>query len=299
MVTMLPASTVRKPAPAAKRTSRTGKGVSRRRAPMRRIMRQREVGLGDAHGKASVAGLHEAGQRARRRGLPLHIGRTVERRRDLAYLFDGIVVELVEAHNRAGRGRVARIDYRLRQLGGADAALPERVVRGHRHRTRGERFFAQRCELGRRIGREAVDRHDHRRAELAQVRDVRAQVGRADAQRVDVFAVERRAGHMALERPRGHDAHRRVGGETGRRALEVKELLGAELGGKAGLGHEIVDARQRDEIGHDRRVAVRNVRERAGVHEDRITFGGSASDWAATRAATTPPSRRRRVTTTP
>ena len=53
----------------------------------------------------------------------------------------------------------------------------------------------------------------------------------------------------------------------------MEELLGPELGREARLGDQIVDTRQRDEIGHDRRVAVRDVREWPRVHEDRITFG--------------------------
>ena len=91
------------------------------------------------------------------------------------------------------RARVAGIDDRLRQLGRTDAALAECIVRRHRHRARRERRFAQCLELGRGIRREPIDRHDHRCTELTQVGDVRAQVGRTDAQRVDVFAVERRA----------------------------------------------------------------------------------------------------------
>ena len=55
-------------------------------------------------------------------------------------------------------------------------------------------------------------------------------------------------------------------------AFDVDELLEAHVRAEAGLGDDRVDELEGDAIGHDGRVAVGNVGERAGVDEGRAAF---------------------------
>ena len=63
-----------------------------------------------------------------------------------------------------------------------------------------------------------------------------------------------------------------AGLEAGLAALDVEELLGAEIGAEAGLRHHVVGELQRG-LGRDHRVAaVRDVGERAAVDERRVVL---------------------------
>ena len=75
---------------------------------------------------------------------------------------------------------------------------------------------------------------------------------------------------MVLERLRGGHDHHRVGGEPSRPADDVHELLHAQVAAEAGLGDQIVAQLAAFQIGDDRAVAVRDVAERADVHEARL-----------------------------
>ena len=62
------------------------------------------------------------------------------------------------------------------------------------------------------------------------------------------------------------------GHEPRRPALDVEELLGTHVGPEPGLGAHDVVGDQREAVGDDRVVAVRDVGERAGVDERGPTF---------------------------
>jgi hypothetical protein len=79
------------------------------------------------------------------------------------------------------------------------------------------------------------------------------------------FGLLRAAVH--LERADGGDEHRGLGLDAPESALDVEELLGAQVGPEAGLGHDDVADGERGAGGEDRVAAVRDVAERPGVHE--------------------------------
>ena len=73
-------------------------------------------------------------------------------------------------------------------------------------------------------------------------------------------------------RAHGRDDDRRRRLQPGLAALDVEELLGAEIGAEAGFGHDIVGELQRRR-GRDHRVAaMRDVGERAAMHEGRVVL---------------------------
>ena len=63
-----------------------------------------------------------------------------------------------------------------------------------------------------------------------------------------------------------------VGLQAGLAALDVEELLGAEVGAEAGFGHHVVGELQRGRRRRHRVAAVRDVGERAAVDEGRRAF---------------------------
>ena len=72
---------------------------------------------------------------------------------------------------------------------------------------------------------------------------------------------------MVAQSPHGRNDDDNVRLEPADAADDVHELLHPEIGGEAGLGdHELTEL-QRHPVGDDRVVAVRDVREGAGVHE--------------------------------
>ena len=75
-----------------------------------------------------------------------------------------------------------------------------------------------------------------------------------------------------LERAHGRDDHRGVGREAGLAALDVEELLGAEVGAEARLGDHVVGELERGPRGDHRVAAVRDVGERAAVDERRVVL---------------------------
>ena len=125
------------------------------------------------------------------------------------------------------------------------------------------------CELLVGVGREAVDRDDGVQPELADGREVADEVRGAGLDRlraaVGVAAV-------VLERLHRRDEHDRARREVADAADDVHELLHAHVGAEAGLGDDHVAELERDAVGDERVVAVRDVRERAAVDERRLAL---------------------------
>ena len=77
---------------------------------------------------------------------------------------------------------------------------------------------------------------------------------------------------MVLERPDGGDEDDRARAEPACAADDVEELLHAHVGAEPALGDDVVAELQRHEVGDERVVAVRDVRERAAVDERRLAL---------------------------
>jgi hypothetical protein len=169
------------------------------------------------------------------------------------------------------------LDHRFRQL---DRALPTVFeVRAHRcprpHRA-GD--LPDGSMLRGKVARHGVDRHDRGDPVTAHHGDVREEVGRAE---LDLLGVLLEHGlrqrtprndavppRVQLHRPHRRHHHRGIGREARRPALDVEEALRAHVGPEPRFGDEELPGMNPDQVGHDRRVAVGDVAERAGVHED-------------------------------
>ena len=123
--------------------------------------------------------------------------------------------------------------------------------------------------------RAMVDRDQAGQAEdVAHVVDVPVEVRDAGLERLQVFLAEIRHLDAAVVLDRAHrrDDHRRVRLEARLAALDVHELLGAEVGAEAAFGDDVVGELERRLGRHDRVAAVRDVRERAAVDEGRVVL---------------------------
>ena len=95
------------------------------------------------------------------------------------------------------------------------------------------------------------------------------QVGHAGFQRLQVLGLEvfLLDAAMHLERADGRHQHDGIGLQTGLAALDVDELLAAQVGAEARLGHHVVGELQRRRRGQHRVAAVRDVGERPAMDE--------------------------------
>jgi hypothetical protein len=77
---------------------------------------------------------------------------------------------------------------------------------------------------------------------------------------------------VVLERAHGGDDHGGVRPQAGLAALDVEELLGAQVGAEARLGDDVIDELQRALRGDHGVAAVRDVGERPAVDERRVVL---------------------------
>ena len=93
-------------------------------------------------------------------------------------------------------------------------------------------------------------------------------------ERREIFDAERAlvGAALHLERPHGRDQHRRLGIESADAALDVEELLGAEVRTEARFGDDDVAEREAGARREDAVAAVRDVAERTGVHDRRAAL---------------------------
>ena len=124
------------------------------------------------------------------------------------------------------------------------------------------------------IGRETVDRDHRGQAELLHVLDVAAQIAEACVQRRKVFLLEIFLfdAAMHLERPDGGDDDDAGRLQTRLAALDVDELLRAEIGTEARFRDDIVGELERRGGGNDRIAAMGDVGERTAMDEGRRAF---------------------------
>jgi hypothetical protein len=79
-----------------------------------------------------------------------------------------------------------------------------------------------------------------------------------------------RAAAVHLQRANGGHQHRAVGLQPAVAALDVAEFFEAHVGAESGLGEHVAigsNQLERDLIGDNRRIAVRDIGERSGVNE--------------------------------
>ncbi len=159
---------------------------------------------------------------------------------------------------------VGRVDDRLGERRRPIAALLERLVELGGVRAVLQREAPHGLQLLVRVAGEAVDGDDGLQPELRHDVEVPREVRCAALDRGDA-AVGLAA--VVLERPHGGDEHDRARAEPTRAADDVEELLHAHVGAEPALGDDVVTELQRHEVGDERVVAVRDVRERAAVDE--------------------------------
>ena len=132
--------------------------------------------------------------------------------------------------------------------------------------------------LRREVARHGVDGHDRSDPVTAHYGDVRKEVGRAELDLLGVLlehGLRQRATcndavppRVQLHRPHRRHHHRGVGHKARRPALDVEEALGAHVRPESRFGDEELSRMNPDQVGHHRRVAVGDVAEGPGVHED-------------------------------
>ena len=131
-----------------------------------------------------------------------------------------------------------------------------------------------RLDFGVGVGIEVVDRDHRRHAELLDVLDVAAEIGAALLHRLDVLLAEVFLLDAAIHLHGAHggddDRGRRL--QAGLAALDVEEFFRAEIGAETGFGDDIVGELQRRRGGDDRVAAMRDVGERAAMHEGRVVL---------------------------
>ena len=123
-------------------------------------------------------------------------------------------------------------------------------------------------KLGLGVRRKAVDGdHAGQTINVLDVVDVTQQVGHASLECLEVLLVEVGFGDatVVLQRTSGRDDHDGAGANARHAALDIEELLGAQVGAKAGLGNGNIAKAHRHTRGHDRVAAVGNVGEGTAV----------------------------------
>ena len=246
------------------------------RAPQLRIGRDGEVRLGDADRQPAEADALVVVELAAGGRVVLDAVGAVHLLGDRLDLLPqrGLVgVEELEL-----RGLLGGLGHGFRQLRASLASLGE-VVADRRAGAAAGGDLGDGLVLGRVVCREGVDRHHRADAVEGDVLDLLLEVRRAHVDLVRVLRQElvgeRSAGddlvlaRVGLQGPDRGDEHGGVGTEPGVAALDVEELLGPDVGAEAGLGDEEVRGVDADEVAHDRRVAVGDVPERAGVNDGR------------------------------
>ena len=151
----------------------------------------------------------------------------------------------------------------------AFAALHPDFGEDHVH-AEGPALFLHQGQFGLGVVREAVDGHDGGQAvDLRDVLHVLQQVGQTLFQGGQIFVLQLRLRQAAVHLERAHrgDDHDRGGGQARHAALDVQEFLRAQVRAEAGLGHHVVAGLQGHAGRGDGVAAVRDVGERAAVHE--------------------------------
>ena len=244
-------------------------------------MTQAEVRFGHTYGQLVEAQAGVFGDLRFSFGRIIHAVSAVYLARDDFDLFLDRQIQIVKELEIARL--VGGFNNSLCQFHGATAALFPMFAHFRRKRAA---FFhgglAHQFQLRVGIGEEFVHRHHHRHAVFARQLDVMDHVGKAGPQQVqvliDVSLVQWFARHhlgtaaVHLQRADGRHQHHHIRDQAGGAALDVKEFLHAHVGAEARFRHHVISQLERDLVSQDGAVAVRNIGERPGMHEDRCAF---------------------------
>ena len=150
------------------------------------------------------------------------------------------------------------------------------VIRGYDLNAEGSALVADALDLSVGIRGKDVDRYDDGQAEKTDVFDVLLEVFDAPDNRLDIGfgnAFERGAAVKFECAHRGHQ-HHEVGCEAMLAALDVGELLCAQVRAKAGLGDCVFGEARTQAGGGDGVAAVRDIGKRAAVDQRRVALQG-------------------------
>ena len=233
------------------------------------------MGLGHTHRVVAVAVLLQFVDFGPHSRVGRDIGRAVNLGGDgFHFVPERVGVFIDKAH--LGSARLGQFDNDACQFFGASRALGP-VTRHHHRHTLLVHLLAQQVELGLGVRGEVVDRHHAGQAvAVANVVHMPLQVGHAFFQRCQVGGVEVFGVHAAvvLEGAQGRHHHHRIGAQARLAALDVNELLSAQISTKAGLGDHILAKLERSLGGGDGVAAVGNVGKRAAVDDGRVVLQG-------------------------
>ena len=128
--------------------------------------------------------------------------------------------------------------------------------------------------LLRSVGGEGVDGNADRQTKALQVFNVAGQVHAARTHGLGVGLAQIGLGHAAVGLERAHRGHQHNGGrvQPGIAALDVKELLRAQIRAEAGLGHNVVGQLEAQPGGNGTVAAVGNVGERTAVDDGGVVL---------------------------
>ena len=172
------------------------------------------------------------------------------------------------------RHRLDQLHHGARQLLGAFAAFRP-VARDHERHAMVCHLALQQRQLGLSVVAEVVDRDDTwQTVVVVNVVDVPLEVRNAFLKRLEVLLMQRGelGGAVHLQRADGRDDHHGIGPDARFAALDVDELLCAQVCAEARLGDHIVGELECTLRRNHRVAAVCDVRERPTVHERRGTL---------------------------
>src|SRR2546427_784610 len=245
---------------------------ARRRAEHALVVAQAELRLCDADGQAVQPGVPETSEVLQGRGIVLHVGRAVDRRRDLRdLLLEKILVLVDEPHRLRSTGR--RIEDEPRQPLPACSALLMAGVRGRPH-AEVLAMVHDGIDLAVRVGDEPIHPDHGREAERLQDSYVRIEVHHAVREGLRILHAQLlplRAA-VVLQRADADDEDRSVGSEPALAAHQIHELLRAEVRSEADLCDDDIPDADPEAVREDRVVTVRDVRERPTVPERRSSL---------------------------
>ena len=101
-----------------------------------------------------------------------------------------------------------------------------------------------------------------------------AKIGAAFFHGLDILGAKVVFLHAAIHFHGAHggDQHHTIGGKPGLAAFDIHEFLGAKIGPETGFRHHIIGQFQRGCGGNDRVAAMRDIGERAAMHEGGVVF---------------------------
>src|SRR6185312_13748836 len=246
--------------------------VVRGRAAQLRVRREGVLRLRYTDRVVSVSGLLQLLDLRPHLAVGGDVRSMVDLRRDRLHLVpqrQGLFVHKVEVI-----GLLAQPHHFFSDLDGAGAAVRVVPRLNHFHAVSGHALDQQlRFRFG--VLGAGVDRDHARQAvHLGDVLDVALQIDQAFLQCCQVLLAQLRHLDAAVifEGPDGGDDHRRRRLQSGLAALDVDELLTAQIRAESRLGHHVIGELEGRARGHHRVTTVCDVCQRAAVNEGRVVL---------------------------